>query len=465
MSMYIVLLIALLVLAIIGYFVFEKDILSPTIITILIYLFATFLAWIGYFSWNTVSISFKLVLIILSGIISFGIGEFAYRKMKSKLKKEPKAKKEGIYVYTKKQIDLKIWKQILLLVFVIITTFFMFTEMKRICIESGYEVSAFGEVLSTYRKISPLFSTKLLETKNTINVFVSQMKKVCDVICITITFVIFNNLVNNTWKKKNILNFCKKNILYVLIILSCYVLSLLTTGRAQLMKYIIAAFFIYILVNYKKNQGKDLLKKFLVVATSMVVVSVTVFYFMLPILGRETKTNFKDYISFYFGCSVPSFQLYLDNPPEKDEHFGSESLYGIQSFLYKMDLSDYVNPISREWVKISHFKSNVYTGYRRYLNDFGVIGVMICSFIFGFVFSHIYMNVKMKNDFRYLIFFAFYSYILIDQVRDELFFTRFIHINTVIHSILILLISWGLFDFEFSNIPLYKKMITKRLKR
>lgn len=465
MSMYIILLVILSTLAVIGYFVFEKDILSPTIITILIYLFSTFLAWIGYFSWNTVNISIKLVLIIITGIISFGVGEFTYRKLKKKKAGLDKEKDKEIYAYNKKQIDLKIWKKILLLTFVILTTFLMFSEMKRICVESGYEVAAFGEVLSTYRKISPLFSTELLKSNNTINVFVSQMKKVCDVICIIITFIILNNIINNNWKKKNIIKFLKRNIIYFLIIVSCYVLSLLTTGRAQLMKYLIAAFFIYILLNYKKNQGKDLLKKFLIVAASMVVVCVTVFYFMLPILGRETKTNFKDYISFYFGCSVPSFQLYLDNPPEKDGHFGSESLYGIQSFLYKINVSDYVNPISREWVKISHFKSNVYTGYRRYFNDFGILGVIICSFIFGFTISHIYINAKKKNDFRYLIFFAFYSYILIDQVRDELFFTRFIHINTIIHSILILLISWGLFEFEFNKIPLYKDMIIKKIKR
>lgn len=459
--MYIVLAICLIFFAIGAYFLFDKDICSPTIITCLIYLFATILAQIGTFSWNTIDISLKAIFIICFGIISFGIGEFITRKLIKK-KKNEKPEKDN-YIVENEIIKIKMWKSILILLFVVLTIILMILEMRRICIESGYEVNGISKILSTYRKVSPLFSTKLLKSNNTINVFVSQMKKVCDIICITISYVLINNLLNEKWKK-NVTNILKNNILNVVILIACYALSLLTTGRAQLMKYIVAAFFIYMILNLKKFSQKIVLKRTIIVGMLVVIIIIPLFYFMLPLIGRKTNSKFTDYITFYFGCSIPSFESYLDNPPEGDGHFGSETLYGVQSLLYKLKLSDYINPISREWTKISWFKSNVYTGFRRYMQDFGVLGVAICSIVFGMCFSKLYMNARNKKDFRYLLFFTFYSYMLIDQVRDELFFTRFIHINTILNAILIIVLSWGIFKFEFKDIPQYKDWIINNLK-
>ena len=65
------------------------------------------------------------------------------------------------------------------------------------------------------------------------------------------------------------------------------------------------------------------------------------------------------------------------------------------------------------------------------MQDFGLIGVIICQMLFGICFATIYLKARKKNVM--LIFYGLYSFIIIDQIRDELFFTTFVHINIVIN--------------------------------
>ena len=79
--MYVLLILLITVLFIITYKIFNKDLLSPSNISILMFLLSTLLAYIGTFSWNNVSdISFKLVFIIILGLLAFVLGEFITRK-------------------------------------------------------------------------------------------------------------------------------------------------------------------------------------------------------------------------------------------------------------------------------------------------------------------------------------------------------------------------------------------------
>ena len=116
--------------------------------------------------------------------------------------------------------------------------------------------------------------------------------------------------------------------------------------------------------------------------------------------------------------------------------FGEETFRGIQNVLYKLKLSDYIQPISKEW---EHFytddnhklSSNIYTSGKRYYFDFGLIGVIILQTINGAVMFSLYLLALSKKNMIFAIFFAMYAYTIIDQVRDEYLFSTFVHINTI----------------------------------
>ena len=98
------------------------------------------------------------------------------------------------------------------------------------------------------------------------------------------------------------------------------------------------------------------------------------------------------------------------------------------------------------------------------MQDFGVIGVIICQFLFGVTFSFFYLLAKNDGKGIWLIFFGVYSYMLIDQVRDELFFTTFVHINLFINIVLIFMVYFGIVEFKIEDIPIYKDKLKKLFK-
>ena len=84
-----------------------------------------------------------------------------------------------------------------------------------------------------------------------------------------------------------------------------------------------------------------------------------------------------------------------------------------------------------------------------------------------FIWSDIFIFLLLaKNDRKgiWLIFYGLYSYILIDQVRDELFFTTFVHINLFINIVLIFFVYFGIVKFEIKDIPIYKDKLKKLFK-
>jgi len=120
------------------------------------------------------------------------------------------------------------------------------------------------------------------------------------------------------------------------------------------------------------------------------------FCLILPLSGRKLNTNIISYLSYYFGISLPSLDMYLDNEIAKPEFFGEETLRGIQTVLYKLNISDYIQPVSKEWLTFETkdnqiYHSNIFTSAKRYYHDFGWAGIIGCQMIFGFVFSYLYL--------------------------------------------------------------------------
>ena len=448
--MYIALIIALLILGIVFYFLLDKEILSPTIITISMFILCTIFAFTGRLSWNDTDISINVILIIVLGILSFGIGESISRLMPIKGTKKETNESET----NNKVIKIETWKIIAVTLFIFITIFFTYTEIIRISDNVGVHGS-FSQRMSAFREASTLFNANAIEEGNSINTIVSQMKKVCDILCVVLIYIIINNFIY----KKNIEEFINEDILLITPVFLCLLLSVLTGGRGLILRFIIAAILILLILLMKKESSKDIFKKTIKIGVTLLIIIIPIFYLSLPLLGRKTSKGIVEYTTFYFGCSIPSFEEFLNNPPEHDGHFGSESLYGIQTILYRLKLTDYINPISREWTTFedqngSEYNSNIYTCFRRYYYDFGITGVVVCSLIFGFVFHKLYECAKEKENPMYLIFYASYGYMLIDQIRDELFFTRFININTIINIILVITCTYFFINFDYEKMRL-----------
>ena len=451
MHMYIILLVILIILTLVSFYANKKDITSPSFVSCVAYILCTICAMLGLFSWNNVTISWNLIGIVVFGLLSFIIGEIIVRKIYAKNKKNGAQINYDI-------IKIEKWKIVFSILVIIIEIVLMFCEIRRIAVAAGFDKNNnILNMFSFYRKKSQLFSTELVNNGLKINLIVSQINKLCNVLGIVYIYVFLKNIIN---KDK-----IKNNIIYVVPVLLSCILALMSGSRTQIIKYIVATFMIGFILYGQKNSFRKLFKRLVTISSCLIIIILPLFYITLPLLGREQDKDFFTYITFYLGTSIPSFENYLNNPPPKGEIFGEESLRGVNSFLNKIGIIDKNTPVSREWTNFpGRNHSNVYTAFRRYMQDFGITGVIICQFLFGVTFSFFYLLAKNDRKGIWLIFYGLYSYILIDQVRDELFFTTFVHINLFINIVLIFFVYFGIVKFEIKDIPIYKDKLKKLFK-
>ena len=181
---YIVLITILLFMVLMTYVVFKKDSLSPTFISCVAFLCCSFLGFIGLHYWNNQSdLSYRLIIIISMGLMAFFFGEIVARKLIKIVDEKVVRKKINI---SKKLYYITIF-------FVIMTIFLLIIEIKKICNFYNFYSHSIPELLAFYRGKMGLFDTALATDGLSINFFVKQMKKMCDVICVIWMYILLNN--------------------------------------------------------------------------------------------------------------------------------------------------------------------------------------------------------------------------------------------------------------------------------
>lgn len=426
MASYIILVLLLAGLCIFSYIIFRKDVLSPSFISCVMFEACAILSVIGRYSWNDeLNLSPLTIIIIVVGLLSFILGEWIFKKYFNK-----KQNHDTEY----KNIKISKYKYVLMFIFVATTIGLLISELLRICQHYGYNTYNISDMLNFYRHKSVLYENVLAKDNTDINFFVKQMHKVCVVICIFNIYIFINNFFYKDNQKRN----C---IVSLIIIVLCLVESLLTSGRALLMHYLICILFLSIFFGRKKGKISNL--KIAIYSLLFLGTMIILFYFIAPLVGRESSNGIIEYISFYFGTTIPSLNRFLANLPKHSIYIGEETFPGVYLFLNKMRIIDYTRNSAYGWQMFANGAgSNVYTAFRAYFFDFGFVGLILCQFLFGFCINKLY-SLRTKNK-MYLIIYSFYFYILIEQIRAEQFF-NIISSTTVAYIILFIVLYWVVF--------------------
>jgi len=299
-------------------------------------------------------------------------------------------------------------------------------------------------MLGFYRTKTLLYSTDLLTDGTDIHFIVKQMKKIMDVVCCIFMYISIDSILG----KKPL----KKIIFYLIPVVLGGAATVLTSGGRSILMHMVVAFvlmflFIY-LAKHHNSKAKNNKKIFFSIGL-VIAIGLILFYFLLPLLGRSTNQNFIDYISFYLGVPIPSLQLFLNKMPFEFK-LGAETFSGINYVLYKLGFIDMLSIGSKEWVHVGGLGSNVYTSFREFFMDFGLFGVIFCQFIFGFLISLFYKAVRNKKSSLFLIIYSYYAYVLIDQIRDEQFFSL-LSTATIAYLLLFIFFHYFYFHFDFHN--------------
>ncbi len=454
---YLFLILVILFLTVMSYRLFSKDFLSPSFLLCISFLFGVVCSFFGRLSWNPIEeLHLETLSIIIIGLFCFIVGEIIVRLfVKIKLKK----------IGEQKKINIEFWKIIISFLFVTITMVLYFFEIRRIVFQLGHNTNNISQILKLYRETTSLYTTKYVGTDLSINVIVSQMRKACDMLCYLYMFFLVNNVTCQSWKESFLKGNRKFNIGYILIILVCAISSFLTGGRMKIMSYIIGFVFLYLCLRTRNSEMKINKKKIIKYFMLSSLPLLLFFYISSAIVGRKKDVSPSSYVSFYFGSAITGLDKYVEDPAKKNGRFGEETLSGIYTTLYKFHLIDETDPISLRWypyqIQDTVIHANIFTSFRRYYHDFGTTGLVLCQILFGMIMVYLYYKSTSSKNVLYIIFYSSIVYILLDHVRDDIFFRNIVHFNTIINLILLSIEYYLLVHFSFKDLRNFKLKIKR----
>lgn len=432
-----------------AYRLFDKEVLSPTLITCAAFLVSTILAMIGLLSWNDQGyLRASTMAICILGIVSFFTGELISRIIfKCESKKDNSRKNRTIHIRT--------IVYILITIFIIVATIILIAEIKRVCFSFGFESGSLPETLAFYRSKTSLFSNELNSAGVDIGFIPKQMKKVVDCLFIIFAFIATNNFLSN---KKN-----KRDYIYPLIICAiCTPSSFLGNGgRAMLMHMIISfvmiAAILFQVLHKKTKTPVANKKKLIITICCAALLSGLIFYSTTSIVGRNNNnSDIVQYMSFYLGTPIASMNKKITENNIEHDKIGEKTFYGVYSTLDRYGIIEYDEPNSNDWVTHNGYHSNVYTSFWSEYYDFGIFGVIILQAIFGFCSGLMYVMVTKKDNIYPLLVYAFYAYVLIDQIRDNHFYSLFSS-TTIVYLVIIYCLYFLLIKKDYKWIKSNKK--------
>ena len=266
-------------------------------------------------------------------------------------------------------------------------------------------------------------------------------------------FIVINNIVNRKFKKKDLLlvtPFLLKVAEYTLL-----------SSRGDIINMVVAAIMSwFIALKYKKGWRSKVNHKVIKTIFRVAIIFVPFFFWSLIFSGRyETLKGF-DFINssvIYISGGIRNLDLFVKNPTVTSEIFGEETF----SYLIK-NLNEGLNNginITRilEYRKISGINTgNIYTAFRRFYHDFGVIGVCLLSMLQGWIISTLYYNInRVKRSDKiglFEILYCFLSCTTIYMVIEDTFYSYYASITGFKIFVIFFIVYIFIFSFRSSRI-------------
>lgn len=360
-----------IILFFISFRIFDYEIVSPSVVTTGVFCISTLFTVLNVRNWN-VKYSFTAYLIILIGFLLIIFEERA-------IKAYSMGKLKAVDMSDKIQI-IKV-DQIKTILIIIVSTICLFVYIRDV-IKVGTAGSIFGgSIIYNFNQVRKHGVELGIDAG--VGTLTEQLNKVPTVAAYIYMFIIINNLICKDKFKNNKLE-CVTIIIY-------FVSIFVSSTRIQyiyMMVYIVVVSFI--LNRYKKGPRKRVAKKmgisYIKKVFLGVVIGLPAFYLIGEfVMKRTTGNTLFSYISAYVGGSVQHFNMYIIDPPEKNIVIGEECFVYLYQSLNQLGLTDYFRTVHLEYRWLSQtIHGNVYTFFRRPIQDFGYIGLfVIILIVFG----------------------------------------------------------------------------------
>jgi len=453
-----VLLLLLSFLFIIAYIIFDNNLFSPVVVIIEAFIFSTLCAIYNKSEWNF-SLSGVTILTIVSFIV-FAMIFAAFGKAIVYKKYPERGKSINIY---NNIIKVGFSKTMIIFVFGIIVCILYFKDVYTIGVNYGSS-NGISDIISNYRAaVSYGFSD------DSISLFPKIGYKIITISSYIYMYIFINNFfATKTWK----------NILFLFPILPFIICTFISAGRYNLLKFAVSILYIYYFLFLKwRNRKIIFTPKTIIKLFFSLIIVLCLFYFTKKLVGRNSSDfNLVSYVTYYSGGSIPLFDLFLKDMPEKSAIFGKETFYAIINFISKVFNIDSLNYIPHKEFRSSGgiVIGNVYTFLRSYIYDFGFFGagilVSISSYLYSYIFYDLIYKLKRNNydnpiDLR-IVLFSYITFGFVFSFVNEEFYGSVLSVNTLIMIVFSFLIRFYLVGkkeiiYYKSRLNLQEKMCIK----
>lgn len=232
---------------------------------------------------------------------------------------------------------------------------------------------------------------------------------------------------------------------YIFAILPLIILYILSTGRTGFLQIFMYAISMILLCLYRKNGTIRIYnKKALKIVCQGIVIVGIIFILLGMLTGKTQKVTILQIIGEYFGSGIAALNVWI-----KDVYTTNKvsNLFGEETFrsLYQL-IARFVDiPMSsaiKEFVYFNNGNStNVYTAFRDYYSDFGLLGTWIIEFFMGFFLTHLLgkalneKNIGIRN-----MTYAYFSYSILRQITAAHFISGYFNIQYMFVYIFMILI-------------------------
>lgn len=432
------LLIVLLVfLAIIVYIITNREIMTPSLWLIAGYILCSVVAAINIKYWDE-DINLVTIVVVIIGILSFAYGEMFGRMSIigiSKLNRKVSNSNKKVSNYNKKVKVLNIPKLHILFMSIfmvfICCLYFLYTYKLSL---AGGNPGGFINMFTYARRA--IFS-------QTSSVTMGPVLQYGLLICKAFAYICAYELISN---------YFINNKINQILLIPCFlylIQTLLSGGRTQMM-YLFIYVFVLIAVHNKNrvdwsNRGdKAVIKRAIItIAIILIIFRFIGMYFRGSIYG--TERTLWGTMSKYIGSSIIALNKYLLSP-NKAAFLGEETLYSVYSALNKIGFNFTVLANNLEFVTWKSVSTNIYTALRRYIHDYGYIGMIMIQFFQGIFYGRAFTRIKYRRLMGLpLILYATLIYPVIFSFIEE----RFI-INVLsaagIETIILIVVMWRVYE-------------------
>lgn len=254
-------------------------------------------------------------------------------------------------------------------------------------------------------------------------------------------FILINNyLVSHFIHKK-----------YFILILLFIPFLILSTGRLEMLKFVVYCFFLMAIEYQQKNNYELRSKK----NTIIYVISTSVIFFAsFLLMGFFTgKVSFGGrspilILAHYGGIQIPALSIWLESIRNENMLVGYMTMPGIYHILNTLGLKLPQLPGFLSFIRFYNIDTNVYTFYRRLIEDFGFTSMYLILAVLGLFYSLFYHYVKYREPGVPLMLYSIMMISLIWAINEESFFLIFFNAKTVYQFILIYALYHCLYKYD-----------------